>query len=70
MRLEPIEKPKNFMLMALYRYAKMRFGKVVTPLKVIYARYERKPMFLAVFSLFDLLVTKSVTLSSSFRLYV
>jgi alkylhydroperoxidase family enzyme len=65
MRLEPIEKPKNLMMKALYRYAKWRFGKVVTALKIIYAR---KPKFVAAYFLFDLLFNKGITLSPSFRL--
>lgn len=65
MRVEPIEKPKNLMMKILYRYAKWRFGKVVTALKIIYAR---KPKFVAAYFLFDLLFSKDITLSPSFRL--
>lgn len=37
-RLTPIEKPKSLFLKLAYIVAKRRFGKVIMPLKVIYAR--------------------------------
>ncbi|MDV3308730.1 MAG: carboxymuconolactone decarboxylase family protein [Cyclobacteriaceae bacterium] len=37
-RLAPIEKPEGLMLKLVYRFSKWQFGKVITPLKVIYAR--------------------------------
>jgi len=65
MRLDPIERPDNLFMRVAYWIVEKKFGKVVTPLKVIYAR---KPQFLMVFALIDLLLNKSVTLSASFRL--
>jgi len=65
MRLDPIERPDNLIMRVAYRIVERKFGKVVTPLKVIYAR---KPLFLMVFALIDLLLNKSVTLPASFRL--
>jgi AhpD family alkylhydroperoxidase len=38
MRLEAIEKPANPLLKIAYWFSKKQFGKVMTPLKVIYAR--------------------------------
>ncbi len=65
MRLNPIERPDNPIMRIAYRIVEKKFGKVLTPLKVIYAR---KPLLLMVFALIDLLLNKSVTLSASFRL--
>ena len=38
MRLEPIEKPKGLLMRIAYWIARRRFGKVLTPMKVIYPR--------------------------------
>jgi alkylhydroperoxidase family enzyme len=38
MRLTAIEKPKNLYLIAAFRYSKWKFGRVLAPLKYIYAR--------------------------------
>ena len=38
MRLEPIEKPKGLMLRLAYRSSIRRLGKVMSPMKVVYAR--------------------------------
>lgn len=38
-RFEPIEHPRNFMLKLAYWYSKKRMGKVITPMKVILARF-------------------------------
>jgi len=38
MRLEPIEHPESLKMRLAYAYAKRRFGKVITPMKVVYAR--------------------------------
>ncbi len=38
MRLAPIERPTGLFLKLAYRISRKRFGKVVTPLKVVYAR--------------------------------
>jgi len=39
MRLEPIEEPKSLKLRIAYLLTRRRFGKVITPLKVIQARW-------------------------------
>jgi hypothetical protein len=38
MRLEAIEKPSNPLLKIAYWFSRKQFGKVLTPLKVIYSR--------------------------------
>lgn len=38
MRLEPIENPRGLLLKIAYWMSKRRFGKVLMPLKVVYAR--------------------------------
>ena len=38
MRLEAIENPSNWLLKIAYWFSRRQFGKVMTPLKVIYAR--------------------------------
>jgi alkylhydroperoxidase family enzyme len=41
MRLQPIEKPKQLIARIAYWMAKRRLGKVMTPMKVVYARVPR-----------------------------
>lgn len=41
MRLNPIERPPSFFLRIAYWYSRHRFGKVLTTLKVIYARVPK-----------------------------
>jgi alkylhydroperoxidase family enzyme len=38
MRLSPIEEPPSLMMRAVYAYSQRTFGKVLMPMKVIYAR--------------------------------
>jgi alkylhydroperoxidase family enzyme len=40
-RLAPIERPKNPILKLAYRLSRKQFGKVIGPMKVIYARKPR-----------------------------
>ena len=46
MRLSPIENPQDLMTRMAYRYSKKMFGKVITPMKVVYAR-SPKSLWLA-----------------------
>ncbi len=39
MRLTPIEKPRNLLVRLAYRVMQRQFGRAITPLKVIFARY-------------------------------
>jgi AhpD family alkylhydroperoxidase len=41
MRLTPIEHPKGFMMRLIYYFARRKFGKVITPLKVVTARVPK-----------------------------
>ena len=66
MRLEPIEKPKNLMLKMGYKIMKNRFGKVLTPLQIIYAR---KPSLMFIAQKIDKTSSK-LSFDPSFRLLV
>lgn len=46
MRLKPIENPENWLVKIAYWWSRREFGKVIMPMKVIYAR-KPKLMFLA-----------------------
>lgn len=46
MRLKPVENPKNWLVKIAYWWSRREFGKVIMPMKVIYAR-KPKLMFLA-----------------------
>ncbi|MBA3694474.1 MAG: carboxymuconolactone decarboxylase family protein [Acidobacteria bacterium] len=46
MRLKPIENPDNWLVKIAYWWSRREFGKVIMPMKVIYAR-KPKLMFLA-----------------------
>ena len=41
MRLEPIEHPQGLMIKMAYFFARRRFGKVITPMKVVTARVPK-----------------------------
>ncbi|HEX2204455.1 MAG TPA: carboxymuconolactone decarboxylase family protein [Longimicrobium sp.] len=45
MHLQPIERPRGLLMRIAYRVSRRRFGKVIAPFKVIYAR---KPRFLVI----------------------
>lgn len=66
MRLEPIEKPNNLMLRMGYRMMKKKFGKVLTPLKIIYAR---KPSLMFIAQKIDNASNK-ISFDPEFRLLV
>jgi alkylhydroperoxidase family enzyme len=66
MRLEPIENPKNLMLKMGYRMTNKKFGKVLTPLKIIYAR---KPSLMLIAQLIDNTSNKT-SFDADFRLLV
>lgn len=66
MRLDTIEKPKNLMLKMGYRMMRKKFGKVLTPLKIIYAR---KPSLMFIAQKIDKTSSK-LSLEPSFRLLV
>ena len=66
MRLEPIEKPNNLMLKMGYRMMKKQFGKVLTPLKIIYAR---KPSLMFIAQKIDKTSNK-ISFAPEFRLLI
>ena len=65
MRLEPVETPRSLIMKVLYRYLKGRFGKVPSPVRLIYAR---KPGLMTVFFLIEQLLNRGISLSPEFRL--
>jgi len=66
MRLDTIEKPNNLMLKMGYRMMQKQFGKVLTPLKIIYAR---KPSLMFIAQKIDKTSSK-LSFDPSFRLLV
>jgi len=66
MRLTMIEKPKNLMLKMGYRMMQKQFGKVLTPLKIIYAR---KPSLMFIAQKIDKTASK-LSFEPSFRLLI
>ena len=67
MRLESIEKPKNLLLKMGYYMMEREFGKVLTPLKVIYAR---KPSLMFVAQKIDKTANKKISFEAPFRLLI
>ena len=41
MRLQPVERPRGLMMKLAYWMTRRRFGKVITPLKVVNARVPK-----------------------------
>lgn len=66
MRLEPIEHPKNIFVRVAFWLSKRWYGKVITPMKVIYAR---KPQLLFIANKI-LQTEKSISLDESLRLLI
>jgi len=67
MRLEPIEKPNNLMLWMGYRMMEREYGKVLTPLKIIYAR---KPSLMFIAQRIDKTANKNISFEAPFRLLI
>ena len=67
MRLKPIENPRNWLVKIAYWWSKREFGKVIMPMKVIYAR-KPKLMFLA--NKIYQFQEKNVSLEPSLRLLI
>lgn len=67
MRLEPIENPKNLMLKMGYHMMEREFGKVLTPLKIIYARM---PSLMFIAQRIDKTANKKISLEAPFRLLI
>jgi hypothetical protein len=41
MRLQPVDSPRGLMMRLAYRMTRRKFGKVITPLKVVTARVPK-----------------------------
>lgn len=67
MRLTPIENPKNILLRIAYWWSRREFGKVIMPMKIIYARHP-KLMFIA--NKIYQFQEKNVSLEPSLRLLI
>ena len=67
MRLSPIERPQNPWMRLAYHLSKRQFGKVLTALKVIYAR---KPRLVLIAQLIARTQEKGLSLEPSLRLLV
>ena len=68
MRLKPIENPKNLPVKFAFWWSKREFGKVIMPLKVIYARHPKLMLLLA--NKIIQFQEKSVSLEPSLRLLI
>lgn len=67
MRLEPIEKPSGIFLKIAYFVSRQQFGKVLTPLKVIYARKPQLLNFAMKIAKFE---DKQNSLSKDMRVFI
>jgi AhpD family alkylhydroperoxidase len=67
MRLEPIENPKSLFIKIAYWFTKRQYGKVMSPLKVIYARKPELLNFAMKIAKFE---EKQTTLSPELRLLI
>lgn len=67
MRLESIENPSNLFIKIAYWFSRKQFGKIITPLKVIYAR---KPELLRFAMKIDKFDRKQTSLSPDLRLFI
>lgn len=66
-RLAPIDRPRNPLLRIAFRVAARQFGKVIAPLRVIYAR---KPRLLPLAAQIQRTMEHGLTLSPELRLLV
>lgn len=64
MRLKPIENPKSILMKLAHRWCKKHFGKVISPIKVIYAR---KPGIMSVASRMTRIQEKHLSLDPQRR---
>ena len=67
MRLEPVEKPKTLFLKIAYWFSRRQFGKVLMPMKVIYAR---KPALLSLAMKINKFEEKQTSIPADLRLFV
>lgn len=67
LRLEPIEQPRGLMARIAYWYSRRSYGKVLAPLKVIYAR---KPPLMGLALKMQKVLEKKLTLDPALRYLV
>lgn len=67
MRLKPIENPKNILIKLAYWFTRREYGKVMSPLKVIYAR---KPQMLGLAWKIAKFEEKQLTISPDLRFLI
>lgn len=67
MRLSPIERPPSLLMRIAYRVSIRQFGKVIAPMKVIYAR---KPRLLGIAARIARTMESGLTLDPALRLLV
>ena len=67
MRLAPIESPRHPIMRMAYRKFERQYGKVATPLKVIYAR---KPGLLPILMMIDRTADRGISLEAELKLLV
>lgn len=67
MRLETVENPKSLFSKIAYWFSRRQFGKVLTPLKVIYAR---KPALLKIVLKINKFEEKQISLAPDLRLFI
>ena len=67
LRLQPIERPRGLFTRLAYRIAQRQFGKIITPLKVIYAR---KPVLVFAAQVITWIAESGLTLAPDLRLLV
>jgi AhpD family alkylhydroperoxidase len=66
-RLAPIERPKNPILKLAYRLSRKQFGKVISPMKVIYAR---KPRLIGLVALIQNTLERGLKIDPALRLLI
>jgi alkylhydroperoxidase family enzyme len=67
MRLAPIENPRNLFVRIAYWWSQREFGKVIMPMKVIYAR---KPQMMLLAQVINRFEEKSVSLEPGLKLLI
>ena len=67
MRLEPIEQPRSALMRLVYRISVRQFGKVIGPMKVIYAR---KPRLLRIAAQIARTMDRGLTIDPALRFLV
>lgn len=67
MRLNPVENPRNWKMKLAYALCKRRFGRVITPFKVVQARV---PASIPIYQQFTRFMTRESTLEPGLKLLI